>query len=210
MAISPRLVRAGLVTVDADTGAVGRIIPFQYNPDTLSRTLAPRAVGSDGGERSEALRLAGPAVETIKLDAEFDGAPALAGEAGGQAPGPHLAALEALINPSVASLRATATLAGLGTIEIAPAEAPLLLFIWGPSRIMPVRIAEFSVTEDAFTPTLEPFRAKVSLTLRVLSVVDLPSGHRGADLFLAYRTAREAAAGSLAAGRLRDLGVTAL
>lgn len=210
MAISPRVVRAGLVTVDADTGAVGRIIPFQYNPDTLSRTLAAKAVGSDGGERSEALRLAGPAVETIKLEAEFDGAPALAGEEGAQSPGPWLAALEGLINPSVVSLRATASLAAAGTLEIAPVEAPLLLFVWGAERIMPVRIAEFAISEDAFTPTLEPVRAKASLTLRVLNVADLPSGHRGADLFLAYRAARERVASGLVRGRLGDLGVSSL
>lgn len=210
MTLSPRLIRAGLVTVNADTGAIGNVMSFQYNPDTLSRTLAPRAAGADGGERTEALRLAGPAVETIKLEAEFDGAPALAGEDGAHPIDPALAALEALVSPSVARLRSTASLAEAGTIEITPSEAPLTLFVWGSSRIMPVRITEFSIAEDAFTPDLQPIRAKVSLGLRVLSVADLPWGHRGSDLFLAYRSARERSAASLAPARLNALGVTSL
>jgi hypothetical protein len=49
---------------------VRRIITLQYNPDTLTRSLQVQGVGSEGGARSEALRLKGPAVETIKLDAE--------------------------------------------------------------------------------------------------------------------------------------------
>ena len=68
---SPRLLKGGIVLIDPDTGAVQRIIALQYNPDTLSRTLQIKAV-SEGGDRSEALRLTGPPVETIKLDAEID------------------------------------------------------------------------------------------------------------------------------------------
>jgi hypothetical protein len=210
MTIAPVLVRAGLVTVDPETGAVGRVIAFQYNPDSLSRTIAARAVGSDGGERSEALRLAGPATETIKFDAEFDGTQQLAGEDHAVDANAAVAAIEALINPSVARLRATAALAAAGTLEITPTESALLLFVWGKDRVMPVRIAEFAVSEDAFTPALTPIRIKVSLTLRVLSVADLPAGHRGSDLFLAYRADRERVAGRFRQASLGGLGGVAL
>jgi hypothetical protein len=47
------------------------IIILQYNPDTLTRTLKIKGA-EEGGDRSEALRLTGPPVETIKLDAEID------------------------------------------------------------------------------------------------------------------------------------------
>jgi hypothetical protein len=70
---SPRLVNGGLVLVNADAGTVQTIIVLQYNPDTLTRSLKLQSV-KEGGDRSEALRLTGPPVETIKLDAEIDAA----------------------------------------------------------------------------------------------------------------------------------------
>src|ERR1700730_16236671 len=70
---SPRLVHGGIVTMDPDTAAVQSIIALQYNPDSLSRTLQIQAVqGGQDGVRVDALRLRGPAVETIKLEAELD------------------------------------------------------------------------------------------------------------------------------------------
>ena len=68
---SPRLIKGGIVLMDAKTGAVQRIIVMQYNPDTVTRTLQPQGMG-EGAERSQALRLKGPPVETIKFDAEID------------------------------------------------------------------------------------------------------------------------------------------
>ena len=72
---SPRLFKGGLILLDADTSAVQRVIVLQYNPDTLSRTLQPQTV-KESGDRSEAMRLTGPPVETIKrfllLDKELD------------------------------------------------------------------------------------------------------------------------------------------
>ena len=60
--------------IDPRSSAVQRVITLQYNPDTLSRTLQTQSVSaaSEGGNRSEALRLKGPPIETIKLDAEID------------------------------------------------------------------------------------------------------------------------------------------
>jgi hypothetical protein len=65
---SPRPLKGGIVLIDPDTSAVQRIIVLQYNPETLSRTLQVQSLGGEGGNRSEALRLTGPAVETLKLD----------------------------------------------------------------------------------------------------------------------------------------------
>ena len=69
--ISPRLLKGGLVQVDPESARVLRVIALQYNPDTLTRTLQVQASG-EGGDRSQALRLKGAAVETIKLEAEID------------------------------------------------------------------------------------------------------------------------------------------
>ena len=68
---SPRLLKVGIVLIDPDTSAVLRVIALQYNPDSLSRTLQPQAI-KEGGDRSEAVRLTGRPVETIKVDAEID------------------------------------------------------------------------------------------------------------------------------------------
>jgi hypothetical protein len=68
--ITPRLIRGGLVIL-GDSGNP-RVIAFQYNPDTLTRSLQVQGIGAEGGDRSEALRVKAPPVETIKLEAEFD------------------------------------------------------------------------------------------------------------------------------------------
>src|SRR5215216_2566065 len=69
---SPRLLKGGIVLIDPDTSVVQRIIALQYNPDTLTRTLQVKGDGAEGGDRSGALRLKVPPVDTIKLDAEMD------------------------------------------------------------------------------------------------------------------------------------------
>jgi hypothetical protein len=213
-ALAPRLVRGGLVTIDPGSGAVLRVISLQYNPDTLTRTLQVQATGTGSQDRSEALRLKGPAVETYKLDAEIDLTDQL--EHPGDNPTavelglhPQLAALESLVNPSVAQLRANDALAQAGTLEIVPVQAPLTLFVWTRSRIVPVRLTEFTVTEEAFDPNLNPIRAKVSLGMRVLNVNDLGFDHRGGNLFMAYLQRKEQLAAGTS-GSLGQLGITAI
>ena len=209
---SPRLVKGGIVVVDAESAAVRRVIPLQYNPDTMSRSFQIKGTG-EGGDRTEALRLTGPPVETIKIDAEIDAADQLefpernraAVELGVH---PQLAALETLIYPSSAQLQSNAALASAGTIEIAPAEAPLTLFVWSKNRVMPVRITDVSVTEEAFDPALNPLRAKVSLGMRVLTVDDLGFEHRGGSIYLAYQQQKERLAALYQGGPLGGLGVT--
>jgi hypothetical protein len=207
---SPRLVKGGIVLLDPQSAAVQRIIVLQYNPDTLSRTLQSQAVELGGQNRSEAMRLKGPPVETIKLDAELDATDqmevkdATAAEVGIL---PQLAALESLIYPGSEQLLQNNKLAGQGKLEIAPMEAPLSLFIWSRNRIVPVRVTDFSVTEEAFDATLNPIRAKVSLGLRVLSVDDLGFQHKGGSLYMAYQRQKEQLAMRSAAGALRTLGI---
>lgn len=208
---SPKLLRAGLILIDADSGMVKRVIALQYNPDSLSRSLQVQGTG-ESGERSEALRLKGPAVETFKLEAEIDAADQLEFpeqnaaivEFGIQ---PQLAALEGLINPASADLLSGNGIAGAGTIEIAPAQAPLTLFVWSKQRILPVRITEFSITEEAFDPNLNPLRAKVSLGLRVLSVNDVGFSHKAGNLFLGYLQNREKLAGKAPGAALGAFGL---
>src|SRR5881394_3126222 len=177
---SPRPIKGGIVLVDPDQGTVLRLIAMQYNPETLSRSFQVQGVGGEAGDRLDVLRLKGPPIETIKVEAELDAADALefpeqnstSAALGLQ---PQLAALETLIYPDSGTIRANQSLAQAGTLEITPAQSPLILFIWSKNRIIPVRITELSITEDAFDPALNPIRAKVSLTMRTLSVNDFPT-----------------------------------
>jgi hypothetical protein len=211
---SPRLLKGGIVLLDAGTSAVQRIIALQYNPDTLSRTLQVQAV-KEGGDRSEALRLAGPPIETIKLDVEIDATDQL--EFPDQNPNvtqfgiqPQLAVLETLIYPTSNQLLSNNTLAQSGTLEIAPMLAPLTLFIWSQNRIVPVRVTDFSVTEEAFDTSLNPTRAKVSLGMRVLSVMDLGFDNKGGSLFMIYQQNKERLATLSPLAGLGTLGITSI
>ena len=75
---------------------------------------------------------------------------------------------------------------------------------------MPVRLTDLSITEEFFDAALNPIRAKVTLSLRVLSVDDLGFGHRGSGLFLAYLQSKEALARKFAGGEITSLGIGGL
>ncbi len=216
LAETPRLIKGGIVLIDPDTSAVQRVIPLQYNPDTLTRTLQPQGVSSGGAggaaQRSEALRLTGPPIETIKLDAELDAADQLEfpeGDPAAAALGvaPQLAALEIIVYPTSAQLQSNNRLAGAGTLEIAPMQAPLTLFVWSKNRILPVRLTDFTITEEAFDPALNPIRAKISLSMRVLNVNDLGFDHKGGSLFMVYQQQKERLAALSPGGALTQLGI---
>jgi hypothetical protein len=196
---SPRVLKGGLVLLDPDTGALLRLIALQYNPDTLTRSLQIQSVAGDGQNRSEPLRLKGPPVETIKLDAELDATDQLEfpdQNADAVAVGllPQLAALETIIYPSSQTILSNHSLAQQGTLEIAPMESALTLFVWSTSRIVPVRLTEFSITEEAFDTNLNPIRAKVSIGMRVLTIDDFAWTDRGTALYMVYQQQKEALA----------------
>ena len=211
---SPRLVKGGIVTMDPDTSAVQSIIALQYNPDSLTRSLQIQALpGGQDGVRVDALRLRGPAVETIKLEAELDATDQLetqnqtAMQYGLQ---PQLAQLEMLVNPTVETLQADDAMANAGTLEIIPLEQPLTLFVWSKSRVVPVRITDFSITEEAFDTNLNPIRAKVSLGFRVLNIDDLGFSHPGGRMFLTYLTNKQQLASKAGSAAISVLGLGGL
>jgi hypothetical protein len=197
---STPVIKGGIVLLDPDTAALRRVIHLQYNPESISRTLQPRSA-SDSADRAEALRLTGPPVETLKLEAELDAADQVEAQNGNVAAveefgiGPHLAALETTVYPTSHSLIDAATLAGSGALEILPNKGPLTLFVWSRSRVVPVRLTEFTIVEEMFGPGLQPLRAKVNLAMRVLSVSDLGAKGKGGSLYMAYHQHKESLAG---------------
>ena len=209
---SPRLVKGGIVVLDPQSSAVGRVIALQYNPDALSRKLQVQGIG-EGGDRSQALRLKAPPVETLTIEATIDATDQLAAADDQTARlgiHPQLAALETLVYPTSAHLQSNDALARSGALEIAPAQSPLTVFVWSKNRVLPVRITEFSINEEAFDASLNPIRAKVSLGMRVLNVNDLGFDHRGGSLFMVYQQQKERLAAMHRPAELGSLGIEAI
>jgi len=208
---SPRLLKGALIGLDP-ANPLASVIVFQYNPDTLTRRLEARSSGGgDNADRSEAFRLTGPPKETITLSVEIDAADQLEQAnpiAVAMGVYPTLSALEMLLYPKSALVIANTALAQVGNIEIIPPEAPLTLFVWGPQRVLPVRLTSFSITEEAYDTKLNPIRAKVDLSLYVLSYIDLKLTNPGYMLFLAHQIAKEIMATSNVFNSVQNIGAS--
>jgi len=210
---SPKLLKGAIVGVSV-IDPLSSVVVFQYNPDTLTRTIRVSAAGREG-DKSEALRLKGPPDETVRLDVEIDAIDQLEqGDEAAEQLGvyPALSRLELLLYPSSTTVIANEVLAAAGVIEVVAAEAPLTLRVWGPKRVLPVRMNGFTITEEAFDPNLNPIRAKVSLDLMVLNYHDLGLVSVGGALFMAHQIGKETMAkqdqpASLAAAGATTLGI---
>jgi len=189
---SPRLIKGALVGIDPLV-PVPNVVVFQYNPDTMTRKLEPRAVAAEG-DRGEAYRLTGAPKETITLTVEIDATDQLEQTnplTAAVGIYPTLAALEILLYPKSAMVIANDILSLVGTIEVIPVQGPMVLFVWGSQRILPVRLTTLSITEEAHDPLLNPIRAKVELSLTVLSYQDLSVIDPAYTLFLAHHVVKE-------------------
>lgn len=215
---SPKLLKGAIVGVDL-FNPLASLVLFQYNPDTLTRTLSawttqPQTPGPQTrAVRGEAMRLAGPPAETVSLEVEIDAADQLeTADAVATTMGvyPALSSLEMLLYPKAARMIANEVLARLGVIEVIPPEAPLTLFVWGPKRVLPVRLTGFSITEQFFDAHLNPIRASVNLSLQVLNYQDLGLASVGGALFMAHQISKEAMATVGGIGNLSSLGSSSL
>jgi hypothetical protein len=192
----PKLLKGALVAVDPENPRQKQTtIVFQYNPETVSRTLAPQSGEQSDAGPERALRYKGPPSETFTLHAELDAADALErGDATARTLGiyPQLFALEVLTYPTSADVVDTGKLADQGKIEVGSAyAAPLILLVWGPQRVLPVLLTNVQVEETNFDPRLNPVQAKVTLTMRALTYADVDKRHKAYSLFLAYQKSKE-------------------
>lgn len=206
-----KLRKGALVTLDTSLNNVTRKISFQYNPETLTRTLQVKATGSEAGARSEALRLQGPPVETIKMEIEIDYTsdplPKPKNKKENVGIYPQLAALETLVYPESAEVeKSMKQMADNGILEIIPMEASMTLLYWNRKRLLPVRVTEFSITEQAFDKDLNPIRAQISLSLRVLNYNDLLWNRGASKLFLPHHQELEKMAGKKDEAETSSLG----
>jgi hypothetical protein len=205
---TPRLLKGALIGVDL-FNPLASVVVFQYNPDTMTRRLEPRGVGGSDGERGEAYRLSGPPKETITVAIEIDATDGLADAnplAAATGITPTLAALEMLLYPKSALVIANTVLSAVGTVEILPAEGPTVLFIWGPTRVLPVRVTSMTITEEAYDTLLNPTRAKVDLTLNVLSYNDLKLSSPGNALFMVHQITKEVLATTNLYNSVQNIG----
>jgi hypothetical protein len=182
--------KGALVIQDPDN-PIPKIIKFQYNPESLSRTFqSVKSAPSGSGENdmSETFRITNPPTETLSIDIEIDATDKL--EFPDKNPNtvsmginPELAVLESLLYPKSTNVISNSILANLGFIEIIPPEGPSIFLVWGSNRILPVSITDLKITEEAYDSNLNPIRAKVSLSLKVLNYTDLPKGHSAYSLY---------------------------
>jgi hypothetical protein len=193
---SPNLLKGAIVQfVEMPIVPIPNIIIFQYNPDTLQRTLTPyappepssRAPGETPPSTAPADAASQPfdPAETFNLSLVLDASDAL------ETPESHpvafvtgvadrIAALEMLLYPTGDSL--LGNLVGSINVSVsggaisaslrrsaARPEVPVTLFIWGPGRIVPVRLTSFNVEEQQWNQLLYPTRAKVTVGLKVIT-----------------------------------------
>jgi hypothetical protein len=200
----PWLLKGALVSFPSHfLGPVPNVIVFQYNPEQLSRTLTDRipqqSSDQKGSAKEEAYRVTGPPVETINITVDLDAAdqlsePAFHPHTVQFGIHPALAALEMLLYPPQAQRVKIDILSGRGGAQVTSSNLPLTLFVWGKSRVVPVRVTSFSVTEQAFDQQLNPIRAKVTLGMKVLTNDDLLQTSLGRDVYDAYQSQKEALA----------------
>jgi hypothetical protein len=197
----PRFLKGALVAYDSQTpGTQPRVITFQYNPEQMKRTLEKKAVESKGSSaqasKEDVLRAAGPPSESIQLTIVLDAADQLSEPNQNQAVVKHglypiLSTLEMLLYPPTAQVRDIEAQAGRGQVQISPADLPLVLLVWGKTRVVPVLLSSFSVSEESFDVNLNPIRAKVDLSLKVLTYLELKKDTIGYDAYLSYQRNKE-------------------
>jgi hypothetical protein len=175
---APRLLSGGLVVYAGDPipTTPTNVIVFQYNPDTVSRTLQPQGTQPDVHRNAGDTEHMTLPQETITLTIEMEATDQLeASESRAMQYGlhPSLLALELLLHPSSGALRRELDLESKGSATTAPGATPMVLMVWSPNRVVPVRLTSLQVTEEAFDTNLNPIRAKVALSLRSLTVREL-------------------------------------
>lgn len=179
---SPKVLKGAFVKLsDAFLGPVPEIIVFQYNPESMTRQLEPSsATEQEGGRSGLATRTAPFAPrETFEMDVELDASDDL--EVPEQNPASvvvgvadRIAAMEGLMEPEeegdgLLSDPVGTLQGGGGGAGVSRRVVPVVLFVWGPGRILPVRVTRFQVEEEAFLPSLYPLRATVGLSLQVFT-----------------------------------------
>jgi hypothetical protein len=175
----PMLLKGALIVFGAPIPVPTNIIIFQYNPETMTRKIAFPNAGQDGNSclnSGDTPNVNQPPTEAYSLTVELDATDQIEdADTVTLAVGLHpaLAALELLLYPSSTVMLLNKALVAFGSSMIAPPQVPLVLFVWGAARVVPVQVSSVSITETAFDQLLNPIQAKVDLGMRSLALSEL-------------------------------------
>ncbi|MGB3243257.1 MAG: hypothetical protein WBB25_01880 [Sulfitobacter sp.] len=190
---SPRVMKGGLVAYQIPELAP-TIIVYQYNPEEVQRQLRLR--GGGGGGRGDSNRVNGPPEETITFTVDIDASDQLESPAENTIAvenglHPIIAALEGLLYPSYPLVIANEAMALAGSAFVQGEQAPLVLLVWGPRRVLPVQIDSLSIQEQAFDTNLNPIRVQVEISAQVQTYRDLDITNPGYWVYMSSFTSKE-------------------
>lgn len=162
-----QLARGALATVVQNR--MDKVVQFQYNPESIRRSVTPQMSSGEDGEHSNEARFTDAPRQSISFTAYFDAADALA--AGNQTAAqngisPQLALLESITYPERQQIEDRDKDRDSGVMEVAPLAAPSFILVWG-NRTLPVRVTQIDITEEAFDANLNPIRASAAITVDV-------------------------------------------
>ena len=172
---------------------IPNVVIFQYNPETMTHGWTPATTNpGTPGQSSNPLAITGQPTETFSFtlamdsnDTIADGNAVVAGLAEVSGLYTRLAALEMLLFPTappggglIGSVTAALGIGGSSspspTQQVPAAQLPTVLFVWGPGRIVPVRVTALSITEKLYDATLlNPIHVEAQMTLKVLTQDEL-------------------------------------
>jgi hypothetical protein len=177
-------------------GTGQNVVVFQYNPESIVHTWSQPESADAEVLKSNPLAVKGQPGETfgftIYLDANDPKEnPQTAGAAVAMDSGIYarLAALELLLFPVSGSSNGlvgtvTSQSSGGSAQSVPPMQIPMLLFVWGPNRQLPVRLTGLTITEKIYDANLNPTQAEAKIDLKVLTPEDF-KGLTGADVNIA-------------------------
>lgn len=210
---SPRVLKGALVVFETPAPIPTNLIAFQFNPDQVIRSFQQQESDADPYRSAGDTMFVLPPTESLSMSVELDATDQLeAGDPIATAIGLHptLAALELLLYPPSIDLILDKALALAGSARVIPGRVPIVLLVWGPLRVLPVRVESVSITEEAFDPRLNPIRAKADLGLRTLTEKELSAAGPPFDtLAFVNLIAKEVLARTAAASTVADVAGSA-
>ena len=181
----PFLLKGALVVFETPIPVPTNVIIFQYNPETMTRKISQPAGGAQagGGGSANPCSTAGDTrntlllpVENYQLSVELDAADQMEVDdtiTRGVGLHPALAALELLLYPPPQDVLVAKVLSLFGSAFVTSGKVPIVLFVWGAARVVPVIVNSITVTESAYDQLLNPIQAKVDLEMRSMTQIEL-------------------------------------
>jgi hypothetical protein len=181
----PRIAKGAIVLLRPNSeGIIGEsntsAFIFQYNPERLTRTISSLNC-EEASKEEENKHDANSIVEQINLNLEFDATDQL------EQPDEHIDVLENGLHPTLAALESIL----YSQSKTEDQKLPVVLFIWGPNRVIPIWIDSLKVTEEAFDSNLNPIRVKIELSMRVRNLSELKKGSSEYAIYASHLDQRQ-------------------